>query len=390
MELRNVATALASYCGEQGIRPDLDLDTIIDGLCWLALEHRGKLLLVPEGLQDHMRRRNELPQRGLNLLSAATYFGCAALVKDLLDQGHDPTKDNEVLFQSPMYLAAWTGQATMLELMQEHLPDFEDDERYNSRDFRSKIGPGSLHGAAVRGDMDMVQLALYPPSRTIPGLGVEDDEEDMGKETLVLGEKPGSIPVGSKLEGYICTGVIRTRSPAIYQRLRSFLDEDRMTNAQNWHLAIKAGAGDIVMVRHFLDTGVDPVCKDLIMLPPLVHAVRGWHNDVVDLLLERGADPSEGGMACFSNGTVLTAAAKAGSMVMLRKLLDAGAKIQSVRDAETLKYAVKLEHSAMVEMLLGMGAGDVKEREQVLEMAAVEGLESMVKILNSWGITLGK
>ena len=69
---------------------------------------------------------------------------------------------------------------------------------------------------------------------------------------------------------------------------------------------------------------------------------------------------------------------------MLRKLLDAGAKIRSLLDTETLKYAVKLEHTAMVKLLLRAGAGNVKGREDVLRMAMREGLDSMVEILSPW------
>ncbi|MBE3044417.1 ankyrin repeat domain-containing protein [Candidatus Bathyarchaeota archaeon] len=266
---------------------------------------------------------------------------------------------------------------------------------------RSKQNPGyaykgcSLQGAAVRGDMDMVQLSLYPPSRTIPPMGVEDDVDEEGytrKETilnsiLVLGEKPGSITERSKLHFHISGGIGSTSSPTIYQHLRSFLSEDGWTRDHNYHLAIRAEAGDIVMVRHLLDIGRDLLGEETflrarLLHPPLVGAVRGWHEDVVDVLLERGADLNDGRTIAF--GTVLTAAAKAGSMVMLRKLLDAGAKIKNPCDTETLKYAVKLEHTAMVKLLLRMGAGNVKARKDVLRMAKKEGLESMVGILGPW------
>ena len=392
VEIRNVANALFRHCKAQD--HDLNLDAVLDGLCWLALERGTKYPGRRQGWDSHCGRENEFPNPGLNLLSAGTYFGCVSLVRNLLGQGYDPTEDNN-LFPAPMYLAAWTGRADMLQLMQEHLPEFEDLDPSNPWvDFHSKIGPGSLLGAVVRGDMDIVRLALYPPSRIIPPLDDDDDddkEKNEKKETvpnpmLVLGEKPGSVLVGSKLCAYIAQGMRRTRSPEIYEYLQSFFNQTEVDpDTKNYDLAKKAEAGDIVMVRHLLETGADPADKKKIHGgPPLVHAVRAWHEDIVDLLLEHGADPNERGK--YRLGTPLTAAAKAGSMVMLRKLLHAGAKIVKA-DTMTLRYAVKLEHTAMVELLLRMGAGGKRGRRQILETARDRNLESMVDILKRWGVS---
>ena len=50
-----------------------------------------------------------------------------------------------------MYLAAWTGQAAMLELMQDHLPDYEGIiPRKPGLYSRSKVEAQSLYGAAIR------------------------------------------------------------------------------------------------------------------------------------------------------------------------------------------------------------------------------------------------
>ena len=115
-----------------------------------------------------------------------------------------------------------------------------------------------------------------------------------------------------------------------------------------------------------------------------MHAVRVWHEDIVNLLLEHGADPNERGKCRL--GTPLTAAAKAVSMVMLRKLLDAGAKIVKT-DTTTLRYAVKLERTAMVELLLRMSADGKRGRRRILEMARDRSLESMVDILKRSGVS---
>lgn len=385
VEMRNVVVALRSHCEMQGVRPDLDHDTILDGLCWLALEGGGKHQGGRQAWDSSKWRAGEGPNPGLNLLSAATYFSCFSLVKDLLGQGYEPKDDNE-LFPSPMYIAAWTGQAAMLELMQEYMPDYEELRAGKPGMYsRSKVEAQPLYGAAIRGDMDMVRLALYPPSRTIP----PDNPDDQGKEgyvpgsELVLGFKPGHIPMGTKLRAYTAAAMRNTSSPAVYRYLRDFLGQLSHSPLSLCNpLAEKALVGDMVMVRYLLDDGADVVGKDANKAPPLLHAVRSCHEDIVDLLLERGADPNEWG-SCH-HGTVLTAAAKAGSLRILQKLVDAGAKMGSRRESSTLRYAVELEHTAMVELLLRMGVGGEKERRRIMGMAKDDGLESMVEVMESW------
>lgn len=123
MEMRHLAVALRSDREAEGIRPDLDFDAILDRLCWLALEcgasRPGTRLEMDEWL-------DEMLDSGLNLLSAATYFSCVSEVKDLLEQGYDPMDCDDCPFPSPIYIAAWTGQATMFELMQERLPEYDE------------------------------------------------------------------------------------------------------------------------------------------------------------------------------------------------------------------------------------------------------------------------
>ena len=126
------------------------------------------------------------------------------------------------------------------------------------------------------------------------------------------------MALSSPLGSYIRRGVSRARSPEVYQYLQSFLSQGPSQLKKNMHLADMAAAGDSVMVRHLLAIGADPLPKDKdLRASPLMRAVRGWHEDVVDVLLEHGADPNE--HCGFRRGTALTCAAMAGSMSLLRK-----------------------------------------------------------------------
>ena len=396
-EIRDVAGVLLRHfeTQEEGTHRDLSFDAILDRLCTLGLNGGGKASNT--GRFDSGGRRLVFPplDPGSSLLPAATYFGCESLVRDLLGQGQDPVSRN-YLFPSPIYIAARTGQAKLLELMQESLPNFEDpNPTIKWTDFRSKIGPGSLEGAAIRGDVDMARLALYPPSRTIqpsdanvPGDGAgagSGSDDTTTNSALVLGVEPGSVAQDSKLGRYITRSMFLARSPDVYQYLRSFFGRELHSQLNDNILAPRAAAGDIVMVRHLLEMGADPSPKDTdIRGPPLMRAVGGWHEDVVDILLEHGADPNE--LGGFRHGTVLTWAASAGSMRLLRKLLDAGVDI-GTKDGFTLRSAIRREHTAMVKMLLGRVKHREANRRAKLKDARDKGLESMVELLEPWALS---
>jgi hypothetical protein len=57
-----------------------------------------------------------------------------------------------ILFSSPMKLAAWAGNAQMLEIFQDHVPEMEgfDPALVFNYNWRGKVGPASISGAAIR------------------------------------------------------------------------------------------------------------------------------------------------------------------------------------------------------------------------------------------------
>jgi ankyrin repeat protein len=273
-----VANALLEHCKAQGGDHDLDFDAILDGLCWLALErgtNRPGCRLAWNSWAD---RNGELSNPGLNLLSAAAYFRCVSMVRDLLGQGYDPVKDND-LFPSPMYLAAWTGQAEILELMQEHLPEFEEIDPGNKwAGYRSKIGPGSLVGAAARGDMNMMRLALYPPSRIIPPRGDDGEGEKEGtvpNSILVLGQKPGSIPRGPAPYGCISGARYTTQTPEITKTdVYTLRHAIRMEHTEMVELLLRMGAGSERARSRFLDQARDAGLESMVDLFEVVGGAR--------------------------------------------------------------------------------------------------------------------
>lgn len=383
IDIRNVVDHLFQHNGQT--HPP-DWASILDKVCWLTVEcpavgDYGPRCDVPrypgdwEGWNGYRMSRKPL-NLNLRVLSAATYCGYTQLVSDLLSQGLDPTKD-DVLFPSPMFIAARTGQADMLRLFQEHLPFFKAGKPgplhpphmwggwglRPTPTWRSKIGPGSLIGAAKRGDMDMVRLCLYPPSRETP-----DDD-------LIVGYKPGHIFADSPVGTYITWAMWGASSPEIYQYLLSLISlwPQEAQQMKNRHLAAAAASGNVAMVRYFLDTGVDPSNDDALWGTPLWYAVMWLNDDVVDLLLQRGAELSA--KSGLESGAAFLPAAFPASMVMMRKLLDAGVDLGLLgiggmgKNHWALRSAIQRGHVGMVELVLERSGESEQLRKRAIIIA---------------------
>jgi hypothetical protein len=162
-------------------------------------------------------------------------------------------------------------------------------------------------------------------------------------------------------------------------------------------------AGSISMVRHLLAKGVpvhNPSGYARPVDPPLVEACKGGHDEIVDLLLQNGADPNYGAKNMRPH-TALPMAASSGSFTIVCKLLNHGALIDELNDnpenLPAIWYAIAIEHTKMVQLLLARGAnlnagGDVEMKtdgwvgETALEMALELRLDSMADILLGYGI----
>jgi len=349
-------------------------EATVNALCWLALE-RGTCYPGYQWGWKRGYRSDEGANPGLNLLSAAAYFGCIPLARRLLSDGHCPTADND-LFPSPIQLAAWVGNGDMLGLFQEHLPEFEEiPPRYDHDDkaWRGKIGPGSIKGSALRGDMSMIHLAVYPPSRSTP------DNTDFS------GQRFGHVDPNSKPGSDLQAALYCAKTWEAFQYIDAFFKESIIRSGLDTTLLLAryAELGNVEIVQQLLDAGADIHGGTTTNCNPLVIAARYCQEDVVNLLLECGADPNNSDMQ--QRGSPLTAAAAGGSMAIVRKLLDHGAKVVE-EDYWPLYHAVRLEHTAMVELLLDLNIGSAKSWSLVLSKALDDGLESMAQLLQQRGI----
>ncbi|KAK8099509.1 ankyrin repeat-containing domain protein [Apiospora kogelbergensis] len=316
-----------------------------------------------------------------DLLSIASYYGDALLVRELLDATPD-FRGGCHLFHTPMYMAAYAGHKDVLLLLQEHMPEW------------GKRCSTSLRGAARRGQTDMLQLAMNPPS----------------SNPASIHDNHGTIRY--QIHCTFLNNLPTTVEGIEFVRLK-ILQNSSFVSILKRELSRHAGLGNLDMVRYFLDQGADVRGEMRRGHSPLREAIRHGHEDVVDLLVERGADVNqweplrERKKPRRSNPSAIVAAVQSGSLAMLRKVLDLGAVLDApsgqavfFSGPHALTAAVALEHTAMVELLLEMGAADLcwpfyqlnpeekHRRKWPLERARERGLDSMEELLGQKGITM--
>ncbi|OTB18960.1 hypothetical protein K445DRAFT_314819 [Daldinia sp. EC12] len=86
-------------------------------------------------------------------------------------------------------------------------------------------------------------------------------------------------------------------------------------------------------------------------------------------------------------GSPLRAAAMSGSLAIVRKLIDRGAK-PAENDWWPLLEALRLEHTAMATLLLDLNIADAAARSRILQKTLDLGLESMAQLLQERDVSL--
>ncbi|KAI1392668.1 ankyrin repeat-containing domain protein [Hypoxylon trugodes] len=320
----NIRQVVDAWCGYTNDA----FEATVDALCWLVLE-QGEMT---PGHRSPWQEGDEPLNLGLSLLSVAAHFGHIPLAKKFLAEVRYP----DSLFPSPTFLAAVTGNFDMLELLQEAL--------LNSgvRD------PWDGHWEAIRaacqyGDVDIFRLAI------------KYEMEEFRLYPRSYGLRTLTKTVSLELYRYICS-----------------LVGEPTDGEKGTIVTAHTKFGNTEMVRYLLD-------GDVLEIRPgklnelLEIAVKFNHDELVDLLLKRGADTDYWRHRALS--TELCLAVSRGSLPIVRKLLDYGAKIMYC----CLECAVMLEHTGILTLLLTRGS--VKNYNKVFKAARKNELWSMVDFM---------
>ncbi|KAK8043296.1 hypothetical protein PG993_005726 [Apiospora rasikravindrae] len=368
VEIRQLAQTIV----DEAQRLEWDLRHVVDTLCWSALESGVK---APGDLYENWKREEATdldkiqafprPEPRLSLLAAAALFDMVPLATVLLEEGHDPQHHNNLL-PPAIQIAAQSGTDDMRRLLFSH-PSCGSD-----------FNPYSVYGAAVRGDIEIMKAVFPAPSEYDGGYnngyGLIDWRHDASK----------AIPKARRV----------TLNPEIYEYLSNAWAPGPRSGRTPWYadLVSHAGRGNVGMVKYLLGRSVPVDEKNSEELESaLERTCRCGQDDVVDLLLERGADPDFTGHALWG-AVPIRMAASAGHMLIVRKLIDHGAKLVAHSGAgpgcglgiDAMHWAFLLEHQEMITLLLERGA-TIRVGVSLATTLSHLGYESMLDIVRQQG-----
>lgn len=356
---------------------------------WVKLggKNRDPWRLMPDGVrwQDpdglsvrYASERSREPMswlQGLTLLSAAAYWNLIPLAKRLLGAGLDPTAD-ALRLPPAMMLAAWAGHAEMLRLFQEHFPQARRRHRgvnYLEMNWVGKADTTAIVGAAARGDIEMLELAISPAF-----------SEDGGQGPVVTAPCGTSWRNQTFLGQALEVALEYTTDWQVYLYVAQFFNGasylgDFFKGSQRVvfrHLQQHVARGNLEMARRLLDAATRATGS----CGMLQRAARRRYAEAVDFLLAMGLDPN---LQDERFQRALVPAVSKRDWRIVRALLAHGAVVTKC----AVLGALRAESIPMVELLLVHYPGDyIHDLTGVRELMLKEGRKSMAYFLKEVGV----
>lgn len=273
----------------------------------------GRLPVV-RYLVEHGMDPDVYPYTRETPLLVACLGGYVDIVRYLLDKGADPNRASYVL--DPLTAACMRGDTEVIELLLKH--------GATPCEHRTRGGVLCPLSAAVRGGhAASVRLLLEQ---------------------------------GAQITESCRRAVMGCRSGRIIRSLSKITGQDYIAHMSLFR-AIEVG--NLPAVRRCLKEGVSAEVRDSYGYTPLMVAALTGRAEIVDFLLEQGAD-KEARVSEHQPATALWLACRMGKVDMVRKLLDAGADIEACgRDGSLmspLTIACWYDRLETVRLLLERGA----------------------------------
>lgn len=281
----------------------------------------------------------------INLLKEATYVGSVPILELLLDHG---AVTDHITFMSMLGHAAGKGHLAMAKLLTENgcgLGSIDPDENHDALCRAIETGSTSVVRFLLeKGVCPEMPPGIQPPGRSSMALAAYKNDSEIVKMLIAHGANPfPEEPVGTNVLPLVNAASVKNY--AVAQLLRESIDLEEMIRSrgrnQDLLLLAAAACGWDYMVRQLLDQGclVDTKVRnsysfhstskpdiDKQHLPaislaadrghystvqlllsynasynppsryeepfPLLHAVASGHLDIVELLLDHGAEPN--------------------------------------------------------------------------------------------------
>ncbi|KAM7223120.1 hypothetical protein V8F06_001676 [Rhypophila decipiens] len=328
------------------------------------------------------------------------------------------------ILDSPMSFAALGEHVDILLLLQEHQVEYRDYHSDPPRkmsgsggnpykatfEWEGKADPGAIVNAAYKGNLELLRLAIWPPSRS--------DQENTNS---YLGQMFGCADRRSN--AYRCLMVAKhmTGNWEVYRFLAAFLGHyDKVLELEHFDSHLKntymAGRelasrleedyarqmvdnnrrlenvnlkgtddlwyhqhyGHVDIVRGFFDDGLDP--------NSLTFSLEGIDydpEDMLDLLIERGISIDRSRYINGHGYTFVFTNALSGRFGMVKKLVQVCENLNELDLEKTLSAAMSQEHPAMEMFLLQphvlarFGVLDLEAAEKIRSRAAFEAAEDL-------------
>uniref|UniRef100_A0A1A8VCX1 Uncharacterized protein n=1 Tax=Nothobranchius furzeri TaxID=105023 RepID=A0A1A8VCX1_NOTFU len=352
---------------------------------------------------------NQPTSTGQTLLARAAHDGSAELVKFLLTQNSDPLV-SDPQGQTPLTLASRQGHVNVLSVLLAWTKCQSTETAVQMMEHIDNEGWTALRSAAWGGHCEAVRLLLDAGAevngcdsdcRTALRAAAWGGHEDIVLTLLDYGaqinkaDSKGRTPlIAAAYMGHHETVEILLDHNADV----NLADEDGRTALSVVALCVPTAAG----IQSFgevagllLERGADPGHRDHDGMTPLLLAAYEGHDDVVELLLEAGADVDEtahpdGSFSSAAAVTPLLAAAAMGHMKTVSRLLFWGAAVDAI-DCEgrtALCLAAARGSLEVVRALLDRGL-DENHKDDLgwtpLHAAACEGHRTICAALTDQG-----
>lgn len=373
------------------------------------LQHSLEREVSIKRLLDSKVSVNQLTSTGQTFLAKAAHDGSAEIAKILLAHKSDPLiSDHQG--QTPLTLASRQGHVKVLSVLLEWAKSQDTERAAQMMEHVDHEGWTALRSAAWGGHCEAVRLLLDA------GADVNGCDNE-GRTALRAAAWGGHEEIVLTLLDYgaqINKADSKGRTPLIaaaymghYETVEILLDHnaevdiadrDGRTALLVVALCVPTAAG----IKGFgevagllLERGADPGHRDHDGMTPLLLAAYEGHEDVVELLLEAGADVDEtagadGSVSAAAAVTPLLAAAAMGHMNTVSKLLFWGAAVDAI-DCEgrtALCLAAARGSLEVVRALLDRGL-DENHKDDLgwtpLHAAACEGHRNVCAALTDKG-----
>ncbi|XP_068186093.1 ankyrin repeat domain-containing protein 50 isoform X2 [Antennarius striatus] len=305
-------------------------------------------LSVKKMLESGVSVNHHTSTDGQTLLTSAAHQGSANIVKLLLTHGFDPMKSDHHS-QTPLILASKQGHISVLKVLLEWATSHEP-QKMQMMEHIDNDGWTALRSAAWGGHSEAVRL-LLDAGADVDGC---DGEGRTALRAAAWGGHEEIVLILLNYGAQVNKADNNGRTPLIAAAYMGHPETVEMLLEHNAEVNLADGDGRTALsvtalcvptaagvkgygevVSLLLDQEADPGHRDHDGMTPLLLAAYEGHDDIVELLLEAGADVDEtahtdSNVSAAAAVTPLLAAAAMGHMKTVSRLLFWGAAVDAI------------------------------------------------------------